>query len=109
MPDPMERSILDDLADGEAPLSMNSARRDARLCIDNRPHDLSWIFRATSRGIRGTVLESTKIGGARVTTTSSIARFIARQAGSQNSSIQKSQATHRAHEAAERRLASCGL
>src|SRR5690349_24249321 len=80
MSDPLDRSILDDLEAGEEPLSLNRARSDPRLKVDGRKHDLSWIYRATRQGCRGVVLESTMIGGVRVTTRSAIARFIRRQA-----------------------------
>jgi len=85
MPDLSSRSILDDLEAGEQPLSLNVARRDPRLCIDGRVHDISWIHRATGRGCRAASgervqLESTILSGRKITTRSAIARFIARQA-----------------------------
>ena len=113
-------TILDDLEAGEEPLSLSKARRDKRICIDGRPHDLSWIYRAAKSGCIGQVgtrikLETITFAGKNVTTRSAIGRFIARQAGIDP------EATGRAgdgaaglpngvaHAAAKRRLAAAGL
>ena len=83
--DVLQRTIMDDLDAGDGLLSLKEARKDRRLMVDGRAHDLPWIHRAATKGLRGvtgqrTVLETIVQSGRKVTTSSAILRFVHRQA-----------------------------
>lgn len=77
-------SVLDDLALGEEPITLNVARHLPALRVNGRSHDITWIHRAATRGCRGAggsrvVLETTVISGKKLTTKSAVLRFVRRQ------------------------------
>lgn len=60
----------------EAALTMNRARHLPMLKRDGRSPDLATLYRWTSNGCRGVVLESAQVGSSRVTTAEAVARFL---------------------------------
>jgi hypothetical protein len=106
MPDPLtrSRSILDDLAAGESPLTLNAARRESIISRDGRSPDLSSMYRAVGRGWRGIVLESVVIGSRR-TTRSALLRWVARMSGARAVEQHQGRQLQREHAEAEQELA----
>lgn len=110
----MQSSILHDLESGEEPITLSKAVRDTRLCIDGRPHDVSWAFRAATRGCRGVggkrvKLETITQAGRLITTRSAIGRFVAGQAGIASVLSPQHSALSSTPAATKRRLAAAGL
>ena len=109
--------ILEDIEAGEEPQTLAKACRDPRLCVDGKPHTLSWAYRAAMHGCRGAdgqrvKLETFTLAGKLITTKSAIGRFIARQAGLGSSNPNPHTPTPMlgvAHAAAKRRLAKAGF
>jgi hypothetical protein len=59
-------------------MSLNEARNLFPRRRRNKRPDLSCLYRWTSRGCRGVVLESMRVGGTRCTSREACARFIRR-------------------------------
>ncbi len=78
-----------------------------------RPH-IATLYRWTSRGVRGVVLESTQCGGTRATSKEAIRRFCERLTSpdapeSAESVAARSRRREKEHEAAERACEEAGL
>lgn len=111
--DLLHRTILDDLAAGESLISLREARNDRRLMLDGRPHEVRWIHRAASSGLRGVtgkrvILETIFQSGRRVTTESAITRFVHHQANG-SFDLKPREPSEADHRAVEKRLAAAGL
>ncbi len=79
----LDRSILDDFANGEEAVSLKSVCHDPRLKIDGKARSIGWAYRAVNRGVRGkngelVALEFAIVGSARVTSASAVKRFLYR-------------------------------
>jgi hypothetical protein len=93
----------------EQPVTLAKATRMSQLRRDGRSPHVSQLYRWTGRGIRGHVLESVVIGGARCTTSEAVDRWIAALSGEPVTRTTRTPVRRRQdHDRAERTLAAAG-
>ena len=99
----------------ETLISLSEAARDLpRRRAGKRPH-LSCLYRWTTTGCKGVVLESLQCGGTRITSSEALARFFealtiqAEQPQSISPAPRQTHQRRRQIEAAEKRLAAAGI
>jgi hypothetical protein len=73
--------IIDDLRQGDEPLSFAAAARLSCVRRDGKSPDASAIYRWAGKGLYGCRLETARVGGRMVTTRSAVLRFIALLSG----------------------------
>jgi hypothetical protein len=94
----------------ESLISLTEAARSLpRRRADKRPH-VSCIYRWTTAGCRGVILESIQVGGTRCTSREALARFFRQLTGDQVAiPIVRSRVQKAAVAAAERQLDAAGI
>jgi hypothetical protein len=113
--DILSRDIAGDISAGESFITLSKFRRDPQVLIDGRARDIAWAYRAIGDGVRGVdgtrvKLEFTIQSGMRVTTPSSITRFVYRQMyGLGAPKAPTLSEAQRTHADTETRLAGVGL
>lgn len=92
----------------ESPLTLARARGLPALCRDGRRPAIQTMFRWTTRGCRGVILESIQVGGSRCTTVEAVMRFIAALSG-HTVETKPTSSRRREIDAAERELSEAGF